>query len=232
MAGVQVVTGFIPLDDHPRPPQEYFKLAGELFNPLYESGQLKIPAAVVVQDLDMCWLYQWMKWKGPDFQCTHSTADNPQKNTAAYHIVQHEKIGWLVDAAVRDPTPDVFVWIDFGIMHVPGVTGAVIADYIRRAEKEQAIAIPGCWDRPAVIDDMNPCWRFCGGTLICPRKYLMELDLAMKGEAMRHISATRNLSWEVNTLARVERNCDLPIWWYKADHNETMFTAYPESTHA
>ena len=40
-------------------------------------------------------------------------------------------------------------------------------------------------------------------------------------------------SWEVNTLARVEqRYPNLPIWQYKADHDQTMFTNYRATEYA
>jgi hypothetical protein len=44
--------------------------------------------------------------------------------------------------------------------------------------------------------------------------------------ALLHINVTKNVTWEVNTLARAEQTGKLPIRWYAADHNETMFTNY------
>ena len=232
--GVKVVSGFVPIPDNPRSPEEYFELGSRLFDPLRASGQLKYnPACFMMEHISQCWLFKWLHWKGQNFDVTHSVADNPKKNTPSYHIVQHQKFEWLLDAATLDPRPDVFVWIDFGILHVQGVTVAVILEFLRRVEREQAVAIPGCWDKRVLpIDDQNPCWRFCGGLMVVPRQHIFELDMAVKINAMKHIHETRNLSWEVNTLARVEQAGTVPLWWYKADHNETMFTAYPETAHA
>ena len=47
----------------------------------------------------------------------------------------------------------------------------------------------------------------------------------VKRSVTTHLDLRHNVYWEVNTLAKVEDN--LPsLRWYKADHNETMFTEY------
>ena len=78
---------------------------------------------------------------------THSVADNPKKNSLAYHIVQAQKTEWLVCGAMVDPMADVFFWIDYGIFHVPGVTSHIIREFLKRANNEQTIAIPGLLGR-------------------------------------------------------------------------------------
>jgi hypothetical protein len=164
---------------------------------------------------------------------THSTADNPAKNSLAYHIVQAEKSELIADAAELVPGADVIVWIDLGIFHLPGMTAGVIEDFMARAAAEEAIAIPGCWERNYQYDDRYPMWRFCGGLLVVPREHAAALAAVMRDECKRHLRETGNLSWEVNTLARVEqRYPDLPIRWYKADHNSSMFTNYQATEHA
>jgi hypothetical protein len=63
--------------------------------------------------------------------------------------------------------------------------------------------------------------------MLVPRVYLDRLDAAMKREYVRWLELTHNVSWETNTLARVEKlNPTLPIWWYRADHDQTLFTNY------
>lgn len=229
---LQIVTGFVPIHGHPRGAEEYHKLGMALFSELAASNALDYPVCAFNATLDRCWLHGWLTSKGKAFKVTHSTADNPDKNTLAYHIVQHEKINMLKEAAEGNPTADVFAWIDFGILHVPGVTTRIVSDFFGKASKEKVITIPGCWDR-GPIDDAAPCWRFCGGLIVVPREYIYDLDILFKAETIKRINETRNLTWEVNTLARLEQSSNLPIWQYKADHNETMFTSYPEvSAHA
>ena len=145
---------------------------------------------------------------------------------------KHKKPSRLTAASIVDPTADVFCWIDYGIFHLPGVTERIIIDFLKRAANERTITIPGCWDKNYTYDDANPCWRFCGGLMLVPREYIQAFDNAMQTEYRHWLWKTGNVSWEVNTLARVEhRHPDL-IWWYQADHNEQMFTRYQAAEHA
>jgi hypothetical protein len=215
---ITAVTAYVPIPGHPRSEGIYRDLGRQLL-------ELDIPLMSVEDELKECWLYQFLQWRDHDF--THSVADNPAKNSVAYHVVQAQKSEWLVDAAFAHSCPDVLVWLDYGIFHVPGVTGQIIKDFMLRAADEQAIAIPGCWDKDFKYDDSQPCWRFCGGVMVVPRRYVVQFDYAMKKEYIRWLSTTNNLSWEINTLARLERSDpELPIWHYKANHDASMFTAY------
>lgn len=222
---VQVVSGFVPIVGHPRTSEEYSELGRQLFTELSTMKTLDFPVMAFHVDLERCWAAQWLSSKGKDYTVTHSVGDNPTKNSLAYHIVQHEKTVFLKEAADMNPQADVFVWLDFGILHVPGITTAAIAAFLDRVRREKTISIPGCWDR-GPVDDKYPCWRFCGGLMVIPREYVYEFDLLFRAEALRRFAETRNLFWEVNTLARLEMSSSLPIWWYKADHNETMFANY------
>lgn len=227
---LRVVTGFVPVPGHPRSVKKYKELGDQFSEEVMPHLEHK-PVAFM-HDIEQCWLYTYMQWAGQ--KISFSIGDNPAKNTAAYHIVQHQKTEWLYLAAACDPSPEEiqsYVWIDYGIFSVPGVTGKVIVDFLERAKTERGIAIPGCWQKPEVVDDAHPCWRFCGGVFIVPRRYVMPFDFACKASKTKHLETTHNLSWEVNTWARVEQECPwLPLWWYGADHNQTMFSHY-QGTH-
>lgn len=226
---IKVVSTFIELPEHPRPPEEYHKLGKQLI----EAVRLgEWPLWCVQLPIEQCWMYRWFKDR--KLHPTHSQGDNPRKNTLAYHIVQNQKIETLLLAAQMDERPEVdtFCWIDYGIFHVPGVTAAVIASFLERAQHEKAIAIPGCWGPDTPPNDSFPHWRFCGGVLVCPRKYLFELDTYVKTLTMRYITETNNVTWEVNYWAHLEKAFKLPLWWYQADHDASMFTAYPETRNA
>lgn len=217
MPKVKVVTGYVPIKNHPRPASEYGKLGEAAFS------TLPVPVRAYYWPLERTWLQRALDLC--PFEYTHSVSDNPAKNSVAYHCVNHQKFEWLAHDAALDPDPDVFVWIDYGILHVPGITVAVIRDFLDKVKKND-LAIPGCIDAPSVISDEHPCWRFCGGLIVAPRKQVHELNEAVRQNAIAHIKVTRNVSWEVNTLARIEKEGRIPIRWYKADHNETMFTGY------
>lgn len=224
MVSVQVITGYVPIKGHPRTAEEYGKLCEQIFIPLVTAG---VNAKRYMGTLEECWLHKYVsRSKTPP---TPSAADNPEKNTLAYHIVQHQKFAWLLKAAIEDPRPDYYVWLDMGIGHVPGVDPIVIGDFLDRVRTstDDKVAIPGCWPKdPDKVDFRYPCWRFCGGVLVVPRQRVHRLYKAVKTAALKHIDLTKNVEWEVNTLARVELANQTPIRWYKADHNETMFTGY------
>ena len=217
---IKVVTGYVPLADHPRSAQEY----GELGEKLRE---LKAPVQPFYQAVTSCWLYDLIA--ALPFAPTWSVGDNPHKNTLPYHCVNHEKFRWLHEAAKADQDSDYFVWIDYGICHVPGVTPSVINKFLDRLEKKprrHIISIPGCWNKITDIDDANPCWRFCGGLMVVPREYVQPLKNLIQSIVLLHVNVTKNITWEVNTLARAEQTGKLPIGWYAADHNASMFDNY------
>jgi hypothetical protein len=227
---ITAVTAFVPIPDHPRSEEEYHRLAQPLLN-MADS----VPMMSAGGDIEHCWLYKHLceRYDLDTAYFSYSISDNPKKNSLWYHIVQAQKTEWLVSAAMVDPMADVFCWIDYGIFHVPGVTSHIIREFLKRANDEQTITIPGCWNEDYTYDDEHPCWRFCGGVMIVPRNYLDRLDQAMKREYIRWLELRHNISWEVNTLARVEKlNPNLPIWWYKADHDQTLFTNYKTTENA
>ena len=221
------MTGYVPIADHPRSEEEYCELGSRLF----DTG---IPLLRIDGALEDCWLYKYLFHRKKRF--THSIADNPRKNSVAYHCVQAQKSEWLAEAAnqfLPGREPDVLVWIDFGIFSIPGVTEKILWEFMYRAQNERVISIPGCWSRNYKYDDEWPCWRFCGGVWVVPFEYAEILDVVMKDEYKRHLKETDNLSWEVNTLARVEqRHPGIPIWHYKANHDASMFVNYRRTEYA
>jgi len=224
------VTAFVPIPGHPRAEAEYHRLAKPLQDLAGEA-----PLLLRIAKLEECWLHKMITsaYEHPS-DVTHSVSDNPKKNSLAYHVVQAQKTEFLVQAAEAcGMQPDVYVWIDYGIFHVPGVTAKIIKEFLARADGERTITIPGCWGPDYVYDDEHPCWRFCGGVMVVPREHLIAFDEAMKKAYARQLYHHDHVSWEVNALARVERNePDLPIWWYQADHDASMFTNYRATKHA
>jgi len=213
----RIVTAYVPIPDNPRSERDYHRLGAKLCQ--------AAPAIRFNGTVEDCWLYGYLVKHKHTF--THSVADNPQKNSLYYHIVQAEKTECLRKAAQHDPHSKVFVWIDYGIFHLPGMTVDIVKSFLKRTETEHAIAIPGCWGKDYVYDDAFPCWRWCGGVMVVPRAFIVPFADAMQHECIAHIEETGNVSWEVNTLARLERHDPyFPGWWYQADHDATMFTNY------
>lgn len=218
-----IVTGYIPIQGHPRAAKDYGELGEQIFKPLSALHQV-IP---FYERLEDTWLDKLVVAQDK-LPVSHSSGDNPQKNTLAYHCVQHQKFAWLLKAMLKEKSADPLVWIDYGIGHVPGVDWRVINAMFLKIQPND-FAIPGCWPAAGLmVNDFFPCWRFCGGLMVVPRHHVYPLYKRIKDEVTEHIKQTRNISWEVNSLARAEPK--LPsLRWYLADHNQSMFTNYGAS---
>ena len=229
---VRIVTGFFPLAGHPRPTATYLELGRRL---------LRIPIPKVVwttaeigADLarERAGANAFPLWDGGFWVhdaldgCPHSVASrNPAKDTLGYHAIQHQKTQWL-DRTSREFDSDILVWLDFGILHVSGITEALILDFVGKLRYD-AIAIPGCWPRSDRILLDYPNWRFCGAVLVCPA-HLAPLLHRVCVDTFRGIVALhQKVSWEVNTWAVAEQSGRLPIRQYHATtHDQRMLTAY------
>lgn len=212
---VKLVTAYVPIPNHPRSPAEYGELGEKL-------GGVPVPKKAFYSRVENLWMWKLATRHPAPLQI--SAGDNPAKNSLAYHCVNHEKTTFLKTASDEDPSADVLVWVDYGIFHQPGITNQAIYEFCEKLN-DKAIYIPGCWDKPEEISDAHPCWRFCGSVLACPKQYVDALDFAVRRQANFTVGKFNRVTWEVNTWARVEHwNRNLPIKWYKADHNETQFT--------
>jgi hypothetical protein len=213
----RLVTGYIPIIDHPRPAEEYGELGEKL-------GGVPVRKKAFYQRVEDTWLAQYLRLlpSRPGW----STGDNPYKNSLAYHCVQHEKTAWLVQAA-QEYDDDIFCWVDYGIFHQPGICNAAIVRFMESLD-DKAIYAPGCWPKDdGAINPFSPCWRFCGSVLAVPRAFIEQLDQEVRAQAKATISILSNVEWEVNTWARVEQKTKLPFKWYKADHDVTQFSKSP-----
>ncbi len=215
----KIVTGYIPIQGHVRSAKEYGELGEELFGKLH--GDFDIHP--FYETIDQTWLCKLIRKSGVDV--THSEADNPEKNTLAYHCAINQKFMWLLRAAMLDPLPSTFVWIDYGIGHVEGVTPEIVNEFMRKIEQDD-FAMPGCLPLEGLmVNDLWPCWRFCGGVMVVPRDKVFPLFNEISKYVSQQLFKTHNVTWDMNNVAAVEK--DLPgLRWYKADHDETMFTAY------
>jgi hypothetical protein len=211
----RLVTGYIPIIDHPRKVEEYGALGEKL-------GGVPVRKKCFYQEVGTTWLAERLKLL--PFRPSWSTGDNPQKNSLAYHCVQHQKTEWLKQAAA-EYDDDMFVWVDYGIFHQPGVCNEAIFNFMESLD-DRHIYAPGCWPQ-GPVHQQEPCWRFCGSVLSVPREHLDVLHQEVQHTAIDHILFTHNVEWEVNTWARVERRSQLPFCWYKADHDVTQFTHCP-----
>lgn len=211
---VVVVTGYVPIPGFPRSAAEYERLGAMLLS------LRAAPVRVFRCELRDCWLDEHVRGRRVD----HAVADNPKKNSLAYHVVQHQKSQWLVSALETDPQAEIFVWLDYGIFHQPGVTVDVVDTFLRRVRAREAMAIAGCSSAPSNSTEW-PDWRFCGSSTVVPRSLVRRFHEAVRDVTLERLSTGR-VTWEINDWAEVERRKLVPIRWYKADHNATQFTNY------
>jgi hypothetical protein len=220
-AKVKVVTGIVTLPDHTRKRAEYDKLFEKLLGALGDNVPM-----LVEQTVQQLWMTPFIEGlSGRGHTVSHSQGDNPLKNSMEYHAIQHQKFEWLEMAARHNEDADSFLWLDYGIMRLPGFNSEYLTDFLRRVKKND-LAVPGCWEKKEVVDHY-PCWRFCGSMFLIPRQDVFPLNQAFKAITRLYVRSMRNVTWEVNDLARMELAHVGPhIRWYPADHNATMLTGY------
>jgi len=172
-----IVTGFIPLPGHPKS-NRYLELGQRLLDlglptDLYTTAGVADNLVVgpnVMQRytaLNSCWVLPLAEQHKPDLPPT----DNPTKDTVAFHTVQLQKSRWLAWSS-QERAANTFVWIDFGILHVPGITEQVILDFYERlrGSKLDKIGMPSIWPMTpsSLIPYTRPNWFCAGGLLVMP----------------------------------------------------------------
>lgn len=223
MGSVKLVTGFVPIPNHPRSAEEYQALGRQWTEPLAIEGYSIHKGVCPVEKTALRpYVNAMTTWK---------VGDNPAKNTMEYHLAQHQKMMFIYEAYQNTPVhPDAYVWIDLGIMHIPGMSVDVIRNYANRVEAGDTIDIPGCWSKEEaelILETDYPVWRFCGGLIKVPSSLVPKFCVQTIVGAAAWLKLSNKLEWEVNTLARLEQLDILPLRWYKADHDATMFTGAP-----
>lgn len=197
---VCVVTGYVPLPCDHRTRERYNELGGRLLD--------ACPRSVLFRNkLEDCWLAKRIGNVAPG-----------GKDTVAYHCVQHQKFAWLEGAAMAADAATL-IWIDYGILHLTGVTPELVVDFVQRVEADEpeVIVAPSGGDYGKETDTIN--WLFLGGIVVVPAEMAAWLMLACQ-------QAVEPVAWEVNTLARVSRKHPEMFRMYAANHNPTMFENY------
>ena len=223
---VCLVTGYVRLDNPNRRHGVYVGLGRRLMalhRPVVAflddvdapEGVIALPASI-----ERCWLWE---------RATSAAlpAGNPQKDTAGYLTVQHQKTAWLADAVDRTDA-DVLVWIDFGVLHNGRITEGLIVDFLTRVPRvsRDRITLPSIWPLAAPVDIRYdvPNWFVAGAIAIVPRHLAAWWHHLVQAAARQQLEASGRLTWEVNTWAAVARQHPSLFETYPADHNETLFT--------
>ena len=164
-AKVKVVTGFVQIPNHPRKEEVYVELGQRL-----KSAMGVRPIKAFYYDVKDLWLTQFIERLPPmEPPLRWAQADNPAKNSLEWHAVQHQKIEWLATEANEDQESDTFVWLDYGIMYLPGMNGDYLTSFLDRIVKND-FALPGCWPKNEIDECGVSQLAFLRSVLIVPRK--------------------------------------------------------------
>jgi hypothetical protein len=141
------------------------------------------------------------------------------------------KIEFLQKGAVltEDPT---LIWLDMGLLKIAKNKERCIEHlHALHTSTFAKITIPGCWSHMPACDVNRVNWRFCGGLLIIPRRFLSSFYDHSKNVLKDFCTLPiYKLSWETNVWSVIEYCAEKEnILWYQADHNDSMIMGAPVS---
>lgn len=157
---------------------------------------------------------------------TVPTSNNPEKDTANYHIVQNAKIEFVERVRRLEKTTH-YAWIDFNICQMFSNVPECM-DYLQTNMRlVHGLRMPGCWPRAAATADFFSTihWRFCGSFFIGDATSIQEMHDVYRREFKNIVRTHGILTWEVNIWHYLDaRGLWNPIW-YSADHNDSIIRA-------
>lgn len=225
---VKVVTGYSEI------PQ--IQVSKERFKEMGKRLLSCLPCAVEVFDdwpVEACWAYRYCCDRGVMPSANSIPADRfPDAWTMVLsNLIQNQKSEWVIQTAARDPEPDIFVWIDYGVFKQHNITEEAIWNFLNKVHQSgsmEEIVAPGLIDHPGLPIDMGEfCTRFCGSVVIIPRHLAETYNRQMQKMALNHMRHEGKLAWEVNYIAQLEKmSPNLKIRQYKAWWDASQFNNY------
>jgi hypothetical protein len=231
---MRLVTGYVRLNQPYRRHEHFVDLGRRLLGlhaptTVFVDGETDLgalPPGVEARtaSLDACWLW-------PSAREARTPAGNPHKDSRAFLAVQHQKSAWLAEAA-ETSNEALLAWIDFGVLHVPGVTVERVRAFLERAARHAPLdritwaSIHG----PPASEDLpwdRVSWHCAGGVVLCPRSQAAWLDAGVREAAAAWLSESGAVTWEVNTWARLWARHPERFHHYLCDHDATLFDAGP-----
>lgn len=227
-----LVTGYIRLDRASRPHDVYASLGAQLLAAgvptmaFLDSGwgyaYLGRGVSVSPASLDSCWMLNLCR-----SQRLPSVRDD-EKDTPEFLAVQCQKTWWLDRAA--ETTRENLAWVDYGVLHVPGITVDDVRLWAARAAAapRDKIIVPSIWGPPKSPPPHDaPSWHFAGGALIVPSHLARWFHVAVVIEAAALAQEQGAVTWEVNLWAAVAAKHPYLFSWYPCDHDRSMFANGP-----
>lgn len=149
------------------------------------------------------------------------------------NIIQHSPIQWLAQALEEFPNIDVFVWMGYSLLKQGDFTGKRIyrrhvAEFIRNLKEWEPFGIPfpGMSNKEP-LKPFGDNWRFCGSTLVIPRKHLPAVVGSYKTCARGFLRTYHAIPLDLAIWPMVENTSGLPFQFYKAEYDYTQLTNFP-----
>ena len=214
-----LVTGYVRLDLPNRSHDEYERLGRQLVGAAEAGGHLVNVFGGTVED---CW--HWHLSIGAELPL-----GNPGKDSREFHAVQHQKTAWVKEAA-KITDAEILVWMDYGLLHVPGITADMVPAFLERAAASaprDRVGMASIWGSPRRIPDWRSVeWWCAGGVFTVPRSMAFVWHDAIVDRALA-IRAAGHVTWEVNTWATAWARWNNVVRPWICDHNETILEAGP-----
>jgi hypothetical protein len=230
---VKAITGYFPAFQAKHLSEAQFRGYGDQLQAVLGPYLRTFGEGYVLRD---CWAHRFLE-RNPNLMPS-DRAPAPDRfatpqDMVASNIAILQRFSWLLMAMVSEPEVDQWVWLEYTIMKQPGVTAAVIKQFMDDVYHKEfpAVSIPGCWNK-APVDDGAICWRFVGSVWVCPRQLVIDFVKAAQNVISLRTENTGTISWDVNTLAFVELMNIVPIRWYPGNHDASQLTNYLGAPHA
>ena len=225
-----LVTGYVRLDNENRNHERYTELGQRLLGTGVPTVAFLDPDVIVRArpeflrlhaSLESCWY-----WQASDGAAL--PGGNPKKDTRSFLSVQHQKTAWVAEAR-KWTDAEMLVWMDFGLLHVDGITPDLIRAFMERAANapRDRISMASIWGPPAHrVAPFKVAWHCAGGVFAVPRRMAWWFHDAVKAEAAG-VLAAGFATWEVNTWSNVWRKHPERFRHWTCDHNATLLEAGP-----
>lgn len=214
-----LVTGYIDLGLEYRTHGEYVRLGEQLVAAATAGGHEVQTFGGCVED---CW--HWSLSEGAEMPI-----GNPLKDTRAFHAVQHQKTSWVAKAALTTDA-ETLCWIDFGLLHVAGITADMISPFLDRVACQaprDKVGMASIWGEPQSIPGwQTPEWWCAGGVFTVPRSLAFSWHDAVVDRAVA-ARADGHITWEVNTWAAAWSRWSRVVQPWLCDHDKTLLDNGP-----
>ena len=215
----RLVTGYVRLDLPNRSHEEYVRLGERLLHAAGKSGSDVDTHHGTVEE---CW--HWAISDG-----ARLPPGNPEKDTREFHAVMHQKTA-LVAASASRTDAEILVWMDYGLLHVPGITEDKVIAFLQRAAREaprDRVGMAAIWgDPPAPPGPLRVAWHCAGGVFTVPRTLAETWHQCVVSEAV-HLRSQGWITWEVNTWAAAWARNRYMVRPWACDHNASLIDGGP-----